>query len=101
MDGDPLSLLIVILFTLLFSAFFSGMEIAFISANRLKIELDKKQGSIQGKILAYFVKKSPNFIATILLGKIVIGFCWVSDSLNSKLPKSIFLLTPRGPKKNP
>ena len=68
MDGDPLSLLIVILFTLLFSAFFSGMEIAFISANRLKIELDKKQGSIQGRILAYFVKKSPNFIATILLG---------------------------------
>ncbi len=68
MDDDPFSLLIVILLTLSFSAFFSGMEIAFISANRLKIELDRKQGSYSGRILAYFVKNTPNFISTILLG---------------------------------
>lgn len=68
MDGDPFSLFIVILITLFFSAFFSGMEIAFISANRLKIELDKKQGLFSGRILAYFVKNTPNFISTILLG---------------------------------
>jgi len=59
---------IVIISTLLSSAFFSGIEIAFISANRLKIELDKKQGALSGKILSYFVKNSAKFISTLLLG---------------------------------
>jgi CBS domain containing-hemolysin-like protein len=60
--------LIIIISTLLASAFFSGIEIAFVSANRLKIELDKKQGVLSGKILGYFVKNSPKFISTLLLG---------------------------------
>ena len=59
---------IIIISTLLASAFFSGIEIAFVSANRLKIELDKKQGVLSGKILGYFVKNSPKFISTLLLG---------------------------------
>ena len=59
---------IIIISTLLASAFFSGIEIAFISANRLKIELDKNQGLLSGKILAYFVKNSAKFISTLLLG---------------------------------
>lgn len=58
----------IIIATLVASAFFSGIEIAFISANRLKIELDKKQGTISGKILSYFIKNSPKFISTLLLG---------------------------------
>ena len=41
--------LIGIIITLIFSAFFSGMEIAYISSNRLKIELDKSKGTIKGK----------------------------------------------------
>jgi len=61
-------LVIIIISTLLASAFFSGTEIAFISANRLKIELDKNQGAISGKILSYFVKNSSKFISTLLLG---------------------------------
>jgi CBS domain containing-hemolysin-like protein len=59
---------VVIISTLLASAFFSGVEIAFVSANRLKIELDKKQGAITGKILAYFVKHESKFISAMLLG---------------------------------
>src|SRR5690606_30294889 len=58
----------VILLTLLCSAFFSGMEIAFVSANRLKIELDKNRGSTPAKILAFFVKNTANFISAMLLG---------------------------------
>lgn len=58
--------LIVIISTLIASAFFSGVEIAFVSANRLKIELDKR--FLSGKILAYFVKNESKFISTLLLG---------------------------------
>jgi magnesium and cobalt exporter, CNNM family len=68
MDPESLRFLIVILITLISSAFFSGMEIAFISANRLKIELDKKQGHFSGKVLSYFVKRTPKFISAMLLG---------------------------------
>ncbi len=59
---------IVIIITLLCSAFFSGMEIAFVSANRLKIELDNKTGTTSGRILAFFVKNTSNFISAMLLG---------------------------------
>lgn len=60
--------LIIIITTLFASAFFSGIEIAFISASRLKIELDKNQGALSGKILSFFVRNSSRFISTLLLG---------------------------------
>jgi CBS domain containing-hemolysin-like protein len=60
--------LTIILITLVFSAFFSGMEIAFISSNKLKIELDKNKGLLSAKILAYFVKNPSRIIGTLLLG---------------------------------
>ncbi|MCB0806332.1 MAG: HlyC/CorC family transporter [Bacteroidales bacterium] len=59
---------IIVLITLVFSAFFSGMEIAFISSNKLMIELDKNKGFISGKILAYFVKNPSRILGTLLLG---------------------------------
>lgn len=64
---DP-SDLIVICITLLFSAFFSGVEIAFVSSNRLKIELDRAAGSLNGRIVGYFYNKEENFIASLSLG---------------------------------
>lgn len=64
---DPSSL-VIILIALAGSAFFSGMEIAFVTANRLKIELDNQKGSIPGRILSNFVKNDSRFIATMLLG---------------------------------
>ncbi len=54
--------------TLLLSAFFSGMEIAFITANKLKIELDKSKGLLSARILSTFNKKPSRFIGAILLG---------------------------------
>lgn len=50
------------------SAFFSGMEIAFISANRLRIELDRRQGSFSAYLISYFIRKSDHYLATILIG---------------------------------
>ena len=60
--------IILIVCTLIASAFFSGMEIAFVSANKLKIELDRTKGNISGKILGRFVQYDANFIAAMLLG---------------------------------
>lgn len=65
---DPEPLIFVIVCSLIFSAFFSGIEIAFISSNRLKIELDKNKGTIHGRIIGLFYKKEEHFIATLLLG---------------------------------
>jgi len=60
--------LIIIFISLFFSALFSGMEIAFISANKLHIELQSKQGVLSGKILSRFLNKSSSFIGTTLVG---------------------------------
>jgi CBS domain containing-hemolysin-like protein len=58
----------VIFLTILASAFFSGYEIAFISANKLKIELGKAQQQLSARILSKFVKQPSHFIGTILVG---------------------------------
>ena len=54
--------------TLLLSAFFSGVEIAFVSANKLQLELDKSSGRFPSKIIAYFSKNESDFITTMLVG---------------------------------
>ncbi|MGJ8661184.1 MAG: hemolysin family protein, partial [Bacteroidota bacterium] len=59
---------LIIIFTLLFSALFSGMEIAFISSNRLKVELDRSKGTPVGRILGSFYQNESRFIAMLLLG---------------------------------
>lgn len=60
--------IIGIVVTLIFSAFFSGLEIAYISSNRLKIELDKAKGTFNGRLLGGFYKNESFFIAMLLLG---------------------------------
>lgn len=63
-----MNLIISIIITLLFSAFFSGMEMAFISANRVRLELDKQNGGLTAKALNYFYSHSEKFISTMLVG---------------------------------
>ncbi|MCK5368806.1 MAG: HlyC/CorC family transporter [Cyclobacteriaceae bacterium] len=60
--------IIVVLVSLLLSAFFSGVEIAFISSDKLHIELRSQQGHLSDKILSGFVKKPSWFITSTLIG---------------------------------
>jgi CBS domain containing-hemolysin-like protein len=50
------------------SAFFSGMEIAFVSANRFKIEVDRKKGTLAASIIGGFLEKPSKFISALLVG---------------------------------
>ena len=59
---------ILILICLLLSAFFSGMEIAFVSANKLKVELDKQSGRAYSRLLEGVLQSPAKFIATMLVG---------------------------------
>ena len=60
--------LVIIISTLILSAFFSGMEIAYVSSNKIHIELEKKQGDFLGKILGKLTAKPSKYIATMLIG---------------------------------
>ncbi|MEE4215064.1 MAG: hemolysin family protein [Bacteroidales bacterium] len=65
---NALAITMVILSTLVLSAFFSGMETAFVFSNKLRIELDKKVGSFGSGIVASLSHKPEHFIVTMLIG---------------------------------
>lgn len=60
--------ILVIIIVMIFSAFFSGMEIAFVASNKLRIELDRKQGNFGSQFTGVFTNNPGQFIATLLIG---------------------------------
>ena len=62
-----MSTIIYLLITMAFSAFFSGMEIAFVSVDKLRFEMERKPG-ITSSILSCFFRNPNNFISTMLVG---------------------------------
>ena len=62
------SLIVPVLLSLIFSFFFAGIEIAFLAANKLQIELRREQGAPWARIMSVFLKKPSNFIGTTLIG---------------------------------
>ena len=76
--------ILIIIISLLFSAFFSGMEIAYVSSNKIHIEIEKKQSGLLAKILTRLTAKPSKFIATMLIGNnialVIYGF-YMGDML--------------------
>ena len=91
--------LLIILFSLILSAFFSGMEIAYVSSNKIHIEIEKKQGGLLSKLLTKITAKPSKFIATMLIGNnialVIYGF-YMGDMLvewfASYLPSSTSII---------
>lgn len=53
---------------MIFTSFFSGMEIAFVASNKLRIELDRKQGQFGSKLIGFFTENPGQYFATMLIG---------------------------------
>ena len=62
------TLITYIIISLAFSAFFSGMEIAFVSSNKLRFEMDRSQSQISTRLATTFFEHPNNFISTLLVG---------------------------------
>lgn len=94
---------VIIVLSLLLSAFFSGMEIAYVSANKIHIELEKKQDGFLAKILTKLTQKPSKYIATMLIGNnialVIYGFLmgdvlvsWFQELLPSQYALINYLL---------
>lgn len=97
--------IIIILFSIIASAFFSGMEIAFISANKLHIELEKKRKGFFPSILGKITQNSSKFITTMLvgnnislviysyfMGKVIVAYSGVGSILLQTLISTLLIL---------
>lgn len=82
----------IVFVTLLLSAFFSGMEIAYVSSNKVHIEIQKKQGGVIGNTLERLTRKPSKFIATMLVGNniMLVIYGSVAGSLIAELLPEYF-----------
>ncbi len=96
--------ILIIVVTLILSAFFSGMEIAYVSSNKIHIEIEKKQNDFIAKILTKLTARPSKFIATMLIGNnialVVYGFLmgdllvkWFQSLMFNQLSFLNYLLT--------
>jgi CBS domain containing-hemolysin-like protein len=89
----------IITFSLVLSAFFSGMEIAFVSSNKVYLGIEKLQENLVSKILTFITKKPSQFIATMLVGNnialVIYGF-YMGDFLIHWLTNLPFILNEWG-----
>jgi CBS domain containing-hemolysin-like protein len=95
---------IIIIVSLILSAFFSGMEIAYVSSNKIHIEIEKKQDGILAKVLTKLTAKPSKFITTMLIGNnialVIYGFFmgdllvdWFQSLLPTNNPFINYMLT--------
>ncbi|HBC05243.1 MAG TPA: hemolysin, partial [Aequorivita sp.] len=81
--------ILIIITMLLLSAFFSGMEIAYVSSNKIHIEIEKKQNTFLAGVLKKITKRPSKFIATMLVGNnialVIYGF-FMGDLLMEYIP---------------
>ena len=68
MEQVDLSLIVGIIITMVFSAFFSGMEIAFVSSNRMLAEMDKEKNGLTQRLISLFYNHPNGFVSTMLVG---------------------------------
>lgn len=88
-----MTVIVFIIFSLILSALFSGSEIAFISANKLRVELKKKKGAPRGMILANFYDNPADFLGTMLVGN---NIALVVFTYLASIPLSQFFLNSFG-----
>lgn len=72
MEEVSISLVVGIFITLLLSAFFSGMEIAFVSSNRMLAEMDKGTSKLTRRLQTFFYKNPNDFVSTMLVGNNIV-----------------------------
>ena len=85
--------ILIIIASLILSAFFSGMEIAYVSSNKIHIEIEKKQNDLIAKVLTKLTEKPSKFIATMLVGNnlaLVIYAYFMGDLLQTWLEGADF-----------
>jgi CBS domain containing-hemolysin-like protein len=90
---------LIIVLAVLLAAFFAGLEIAFLASNKLRLELDRKQGLFSSRIIGIFQERSGQFIATIQLGNniaiVIYGIFmarWIEPFLNRFIHSDISIL---------
>jgi len=86
---------IIVLISLIFSAIFSGLEIAFVSSNKLQIELDKNKGLFSAKILSSLVNNPSGILGALLLGNNIALVIYGIAMANILEPVIANILTPQ------